>query len=750
MRKLIIQQNMTKNATEEDGPSFEQQFGILANAVVADKFPQLDSMKLAFQLIEKEDDNSKACGAGIYIIGRSVVFIPAFFMGGNIKTADMMLLADTQQFLPLSDPWIQWIKSKDIVPEATMVDDTVNTDGGSVRATTIRELNDPIIKSASVLPKLHKSANVPGLYFWERACGIEKSAKMAEDVMKDSYSSMSSVYMKGLCKLDPQLTKKASDMSVLDTALHLGRETTASMLDSLMKEDMLNATLSFYNPSELQKFASVAQTMDPAPAFKVIMPFDKEAKELKANEQKALYKDGFFIKCAKEDGDAPQVIKKQKISNLFGILNAPGKTSILQPDGSFKEVFVARSAGRGWNGDRKVNSYTADRNGQYFPEPFAKENASFLIIDGDNAIVVDNNVMELLSQREDFSEKQLESVGSAMSSAGSIERKKDKDGYPDGPEDVYLIYPDGSSEVFWGDLIKGDDKTWSTGFDTTIQLADEKSGLRRPMRTGNIIVIPYTTRYVRRAGKGSMQFVTMACLDHFIQNYTAKNYKKVRIYHNGSDYTVSGDKSENGDELLSMKQAALALVTDYGISPADAKVMLKDASNGATYDRPRSTHYLITKTAADGQWEDSNIPYEMRVNMPPQISQHEMPTIVEDPAQLEQAVTMAAQNGIKEVFDVTVLKLLVKQNRFFDEIHDDLPTFMKVLDSLCRKLFQFYWHTEKMEEKYGMVKLKALEESLKVTLDSLSELTIFFKLRTVDGTGSTGDTTGELMVGDSF
>ena len=41
MHSLIIQRNMTKRATEEDGPSFEQQFGILANAVISDKFPQL-------------------------------------------------------------------------------------------------------------------------------------------------------------------------------------------------------------------------------------------------------------------------------------------------------------------------------------------------------------------------------------------------------------------------------------------------------------------------------------------------------------------------------------------------------------------------------------------------------------------------------------------------------------------------------------------------------------------------------------
>ena len=125
----------------------------------------------------------------------------------------------------------------------------------------------------------------------------------------------------------------------------------------------------------------------------------------------------------------------------------------------------------------------------------------------------------------------------------------------------------------------------------------------------------------------------------------------------------------------------------------------------------------------------------------------EMPTVLEDPANLEQAVTTAAQAGIKEVFDITTLKILARQNHFFDEIHDDIPGFMKTIDSLCRKLFQFYWHTDKMEEKYGTVKMKSLEDSLKCTLDSLSDLTIFFKLRTVDGTNSTGDVTGELMTG---
>jgi len=697
MHSLIIQRNMTKRATEEDGPSFEQQFGILANAVISDKFPQLDQMKLAFQLIDKTDDNTKACGASVYIVGKTVIFVPAFFRNGQLKTGDMMLIGATQQFLPMSDPWLAWIKNKDLNPAGEAVPTDLVENDASTKGTTIREIADPIIKTASV-------------------------------------------YLKGLCRLDPDLTKTAAKMNVLDTALHMGKQATESMLDNLMKENLLNATLSFYKPEDLQKFANEATALEPAPAFKVIMPFDKEAHELKDKELKALYKDGFFIKCAKET-PAPTVIKKKRINDLFGILKEGGKAALLQPDGTVKDAYIFKRQGSldyDGNGDKGVNSYTANRDGIYPARPFS-DPVEFVVYTDGKSTEVRQGIMELLSEREDFTEDMFNSIGKSLAATGTDEEDRYNGGY--------IICANGDAYRVWG-LKKTAKDTWTSG-GTKYQLAGTDSTLKRPMKTAeNLYLIPNNSRFISNDDKDpNLSFVTMANLDAFLENYVSKNYKKARIYHNGSDYTVSGDNTENGDKLLSFKEAALALVTDYGVAPADAKVMLKDASNGATYDNPKSTPYLIQKTAMEGGWPDANIPMDQFVNRPPQLSQREMPSFIEDPAQLEQAVTTAAQNGIKEVFDVTVLKLLVKQNRFFDEIHDDLPLFMQVLDSLCRKLFQFYWHTEKMEEKYGMVKLKSLEESLKVTLDSLSELTIFFKLRTVDGTGSTGDTIGDLMTG---
>ena len=191
------------------------------------------------------------------------------------------------------------------------------------------------------------------------------------------------------------------------------------------------------------------------------------------------------------------------------------------------------------------------------------------------------------------------------------------------------------------------------------------------------------------------------------------------------------------------------LVKDYGIEPGVVRNMLSEVNAGIGGNVANSELYLIDKRAfEDPDWKKSDLGMSEFMNRPEQREFVQMPTVLEDPQQLQQAVMTAAENGIKDVFDVTAFKLLVRQNRFLEEIHDDLPMFMRVLDSLCRKLFLLYWHTEDFEDQYGTVKLKSLEESLKTTLDSLSEITVFFKLRNASsddmGVGNDG---GELMRG---
>ena len=238
MQSLIVRNGLMKKTAEGEGPSFEQQFGILTNSLIVEKLPSLDNMKLAFQLIEKSDDDTKACGAAVYLIGDNVIFVPAFFKQNKIQTGDMMFIAQTQQFLPLSDAWIAWLRDKDLKSAGKIVPMDLVENGGSAKAVTIRDIADPITKTASKQMPV-PSQKIPGLYVWE------KTAALAEECMEKEANRIVPVFLRGLLYLDPDMKKTASDCaSILDVSLHMGKNVAESMINKMVKDaNFLNATM---------------------------------------------------------------------------------------------------------------------------------------------------------------------------------------------------------------------------------------------------------------------------------------------------------------------------------------------------------------------------------------------------------------------------------------------------------------------------------------------------------------------------
>lgn len=715
MHNLVIRKGLTKRAgAAEDGPSFEQQFGILTNAVIADKLPQMDKMKLAFQLIKKSEDNSEACGVAIYMVGKNVIFVPATFKNSKLKTGDMFLYAATQQMLPLSDPWISWLKNKDTADVGELLPQDLDSSFMQQKGNTIREIADPLIKM--------------GVKY------VERMFDTAPDMLSRDKTN------------------------VMDVALAMGKEATCTLLDNMIKNaNVLNAALTFYSEHDIDKFAKQASALErTAPEVELIMPLTKEAKTLNEQEMRALHKDGFFIRKVASEVPAADVIRGRQLSNMFSVVSDTGKAMLLQNNGDVKEVLVMRRNAEG----SLEHTYDDCMGNPIEPQIFSRshdpsmtaqrymaqrgEKKGQLCVQASNNLFVDlpEGAMGMLKGRTPFSADMLEGLGKELTkSVGSIEYGS------------LLAMPNGTFvPVYTNELQLTEDKDgWTDGYIILTISKDPK--LVNCMKYGNSLVVPQGTRIImgeENNAKGSkpkhpITYVTLNTLDAFLTEFCNKRYNKTRVYSNGSEFTISGDTSAESLPVAA-KEAALTLVRDYNVEPAVAKVMLKEANNGASYNNPRSLVYFVTKNAGL-EWQDASMGYSEKSNEH-NIESKEMPTILEDPAQLQQAVTNAAQHGIKEVFDVSAIKLMVQQNRFFDSINEDIPMFMQMLDSLCRKLFQFYWHTDKMEEKYGMVKMKVLEESLKVSLDSLSELTIFFKLRTVDGTGGVGDTTSELMGGN--
>jgi len=92
----------------------------------------------------------------------------------------------------------------------------------------------------------------------------------------------------------------------------------------------------------------------------------------------------------------------------------------------------------------------------------------------------------------------------------------------------------------------------------------------------------------------------------------------------------------------------------------------------------------------------------------------------------------AAQTGQQDVFEVGSLKSMLRSMRD-DQIMDRfLPPLAKALDATGRLLFQFYWHQEDFEDRYGTADMPELEDGLRNLFEGLGDIVIKLKEHTVD------------------
>lgn len=91
---------------------FEQAFSNLAHAYLADKAPSLLQYELGFQLLDRNQDNTKAVGIFGFKVGPKLMYGPAFFLNGDLKGHELLYLKDEDQFVPLKENWLNHLLNK--------------------------------------------------------------------------------------------------------------------------------------------------------------------------------------------------------------------------------------------------------------------------------------------------------------------------------------------------------------------------------------------------------------------------------------------------------------------------------------------------------------------------------------------------------------------------------------------------------------------------------------------------------------
>lgn len=92
--------------------SFEQSFSSLAHSYLRDKAPTLLDHELGFQLIDRNQDNTKAVGVFAFKVGSQNIFAPVFFLKGELKGHELLYLRNQDMFVPLKENWLNYLLNR--------------------------------------------------------------------------------------------------------------------------------------------------------------------------------------------------------------------------------------------------------------------------------------------------------------------------------------------------------------------------------------------------------------------------------------------------------------------------------------------------------------------------------------------------------------------------------------------------------------------------------------------------------------
>jgi hypothetical protein len=95
---------------QEEG--FEQAFGSLAYAYLKDKSPRLLDYIVGFQLVDRNEDNTKAVAIFGFKVGDQWLYAPVFFLNGDLKGHELLYIKKQDMFVPMKENWVNYLISR--------------------------------------------------------------------------------------------------------------------------------------------------------------------------------------------------------------------------------------------------------------------------------------------------------------------------------------------------------------------------------------------------------------------------------------------------------------------------------------------------------------------------------------------------------------------------------------------------------------------------------------------------------------
>lgn len=843
---------------------FEQAFASLAYTYLKEKAPRLIDFIVGFQLVDRNEDNTKAVALFGFKVGDQWLYGPVFFLNGDLKGHELLYIKKQDAFVPMKENWVNYLIARKphelgkasprntqelggLLPNLMRLahpptgtkygSDGVHVDGWARPALPL--LAALATKQARAL----YDVKTAGALDFARVVASPHAAALAPTAAAFDMRSVLRDF--GLLKLAYEKFYRRYPLIKQGFDRFYGPDFFAEMArqarDRIASEDLIKRARSYVLPPRRVGKKKASPFLIPGPdapehpvktgALQIIVRdaitggygwLDKSAAnevdpdvaiaenkpELTDEERERLLRDTVLIKDRRDPHAVSMAYNTQvrtELTNpdatgLFEVLEKPGTFDrmlvIMHPQtGNDRRNFatvVRMSDPRAWLNTHPTNLWVrqdeAPLEAEFrewldgLPDTRSLSKGGTYV-----AIAPDGSGTCPFQVREDYGdgayrvswEDHCQYDKTRPVSLPQIEEKKN--GPPDDfrpfdakiwvnrkgqklrsannelaiPEAYKIITvaappkPDGDEEKpGWEDLISAARGEEPKPDDDNPNPEDKSASKPAPIEAGNLIDIQLMLHKQAAAGE----------------------LTPIRIHDTGGGELWI--KARGVTDRMTKKAALISLVRDHGLREAQARVLIKEAAAAA--HRNGAVNYVIKYAAPFGSTLQPGpgapaFPQPMtgmeQVGpgaYPAIYSQEEFqpvpgmdsnltdpsvydPFYMPDQKATQQAQT-ASQAGQKEVFDTSMVSGLLKSVRQESLVDRYMGDLMKALNTLGRLIFLFYWHQEEFADRYGKADVPELEDSLRNTFESLGDLVLFLKEKSVQG--RTGVEFGNQSVDD--
>ena len=692
--------------------AMEDTMAHLAHSQVSLSLPSLADDIQGFQLIETSEENNSAIGVLVAVLGNLVIYIPAVFRKGKIYNLDIMYIPEMQQWLPTQDNWVTYLRSRRADVEAMVVDK--NTNGGTTPGSV--DLDTPLLK-------IIKTASVAKDIKYLQRVGIPAILKEAADELKAQREGDVAKCCESLCIPDAPalITKCAASPAAQRLMATLSRY-----------PDVADTFVQYYSDKDLEDAAvAVVDALGALPSestskqkgtVKLLTSASVEARDLSDEQKVEILRDGAIIVDSR--GITPTKIMKAKHTGSWASPDTNGVYELLKLDGSTVTAYVVP-------GPRFKDSRTGKINGHNYVIPMddAMKREVFTV------------PAFILGQYTPIKQFNL-SGGHSINSLPT-----------DGARDYLIVDVDGSSRMLKcltprymgkadGEVIinaagsrvitpNDSSDMWSS---SGLQFGNPRGRLTEKSLS-QIVVIPAGGKLRQ---KGATLFVPANCrafelsykldnqddiglatMDEYVDAVSRREkLLGIKIYSDPTGYVISDDTGRRSDPL-SKRAAALDLVTNYVI-PADvAKDMVSEVGL-------RTSERYLAKLASDSAY---SMAFSEQDPIDPSTRTVDLNNIVDEDART--VITQAGQSGVKEVMDVTVLKLLAEDGSCVRMVQDMIPQLFSAMNAVGQLLFMLRAGVS-MTEAYGEYRADEMEKQFTKLMQRLGDAVIVLQQGRVD------------------